>query len=368
MSRAIFLFILIQLSLTGLWCQEKTVQAEAETSTVEAAEKKDVEESADPEKTPDKPESEEESKYAYLWDNSTVMFKNTWKDMAYFTGKVIFYAIVEGIVLFMIGVVIGYLLYRMCRKRSLFEFPFKWNRYLKWVWGPAFVLSLSIGLGAAGLYLGAGGAVKKSIRNDNIVQRVVANIYCVIALDSMDYQLKGEESVEEIKEVANQSRDLARAVHTDLGTFIKICCLEWHKEGKISKRHLSLINRISDSTVGKLVLDQLYEKFDPRIAIPVMFAISRGGPESQKYLKENPKAHPVAAAFTEIIRRVNNELCRLINSVVYPTAFLAAFLGFIVPFTILVFVIIINRLFFRKTLVAEQIESHALPGENKAKN
>ena len=135
MSRAIFLFILIQLSLTGLWCQEKTVQAEAETSTVEAAEKKDVEESADPEKTPDKPESEEESKYAYLWDNSTVMFKNTWKDMAYFTGKVIFYAIVEGIVLFMIGVVIGYLLYRLigCRTGAC---PIYANPYLPTaIWG-----------------------------------------------------------------------------------------------------------------------------------------------------------------------------------------------------------------------------------------
>ena len=265
-----------------------------------------------------------------LWHNFSVMMKGTWKDIAYFAGKVVIAGILGGILFFLIGAAVGCIVYLLVRRRSVLDAPFSWYRYVRWAWCPVFILTGALGVGYAGVFLGGGLAIKHAIASGRIVERVVANGYCVLAFDSAEYELKGQESAAEIEAVLEQSEGLAEVLTTDLGQMVKEMSREAAKEGTIPPERARMIEKVADSRVGEMTMGKIGES--PSLVILMFYAVSQGGDKSQEFLQTHPKATPLAAAFTRFFQKIREELCSLVNSLVYPHALLGILLGLSVPF------------------------------------
>jgi len=273
---------------------------------------------------------------SHVWQNLEVMMKDSWKEIARFAGKTVSMALLMGILFFGSGAILGTATCIMLHRRSLLDAPFASNRYLKWVWFPLFCLSFALGFSYAGAFLGAGRAVKHSILEERIVDKSVASIYCALALDASDYQLHGQETLDEINAVLAQSEGLADVVAADIGRLSKQIIREDAGKGNLTPQQIWALESVSDSRLGKMIIRDIMQDPDPRLVILVLYEFGQEGVASREFQQAHPEAIPVVAALTEFFHVIREELCTLVDSLVYPNVCLGFLAGVGTPLLLLV--------------------------------
>jgi hypothetical protein len=275
------------------------------------------------------------SGYSRLWHNMWVLFQNTWKDVGWYLVKMTMTGLVAGAGFFVAGCVAGLVVYLWVRRKLLFHAPWGWYRYVRWIWAPLFVALFGLGIGYAGANLAVGHMVKSAIREDRIVDRAVSQLYCAVAFDTAEYKLTGSEKLEEIRAVLDQSEGLARVVSSDLGKLVREVADDRRVRGTLSSGQQQWLDKIVNSKLGGMTLAQLSKEFDPRLVILLFYAVGEGDETSKQFLESHPNARPLAAACTEMFATIRNQLCGLVNTVVYPNAVASVLLGVGIPFGLL---------------------------------
>jgi len=272
---------------------------------------------------------------SHIWENLNALLKDSWKDIAGFVGETVSMALLAGVSLFVAGAILGAVTCVMLYRRSLFDARFDWNRYVQWIWFPLFSLSFALGFSCAGVFLGAGHAVKHSILEERIIDRTIASLYCALALDAADYQLHGQETLEDIEAVLTQSELLADIVATDIGQLTRQIIREDAGQGNLTQQHIWALESVSDSRLGKMVVRDIMQEPDPRLIVLALYDFGQTGVASRKFQQAHPEANPVVAALTEYFQIIRKELCALVDSFVYTNACLAVLTGIGTPVLLL---------------------------------
>lgn len=314
--------------------------AGASDETIAAAPSADVEPSTEPASDT----SASGSGYSRLWHNLWHLSQNTWKDAGWYLVKMTMTGVVAGAGLFLAGCVAGLVVYLVLRRKAMFHAPWGWYRYARWLWAPLFVILFGLGIGYAGANLAVGHVVKKAIREDRIVDRAVSQLYCAVAFDTADYKLTGKEKLEEIRAVLDQSEGLAHVVSSDLGKLVREVAADRRVRENMSPQRQQWLDTIVNSKLGSLTLAQLSKEFDPRLVILLFYAISEGDDASRQFIEAHPKATPLAAACAKMFETIRNQLCGVVNTVVYPNAVASVLLGVGIPFGLLgLFRLVVRR-------------------------
>jgi hypothetical protein len=255
----------------------------------------------------------------------------SWKQTGLTVGKVIAFGLVGGIASAVCGGVIGFAGWLVLRRRGVFSLDRSWYKYLKWLWCPAFVLPMVLGFGYAGAFWGTGHAVKRAVLQDRIVDRLVANLYVAAALDSADYQMKGEERLGEIQATLKKSEQLSGIVTTNLGRLIKRTCQARAAAGNLALWKARALSWVSDSALGDFALSRATGELDAWIVISVFYAVSMSSSEGEAFLKSNPEANVAVAAVTSYLDRIRLQLAKWVSSFALAHAFLGVVAGVAAP-------------------------------------
>jgi hypothetical protein len=272
---------------------------------------------------------------SHVWHNLTVLLKDSWTNVAAFIGKIILFSILGAALFFAVGVGAGVVIWVVLRRRGAFDLQLSWNRYVKWAWCPLIVLSSAFALAYGGLFVGAGHVVKTGIMEDRVVDRTVAAVYCAVALDEADYELKADETLEQIETVLRESEGLGEIIVSDVGRLAKKCVRDRAARRELSPVERWFVESAADSTVGRAVIWRAKQEVDPALVIVICFAIAKEGPAFEEFLAENPEATHVVAAFADMFRTIREELCSFVNSLVYTQLLLSALIGLGAPLLLL---------------------------------
>jgi hypothetical protein len=258
--------------------------------------------------------------------NFGMLMKNTGKDIGWFAASLLLWSILWGAVLLFSGGVAGFLAYLGCRRKRLFDAPFRWYSYVRWVWAPVFILCVALGSGYSGLWLGGGRTVKQAILQDRILDRVVANMMVAIVLDNAEYEVSGATKSEDIKGVLADSERVAGLAKRDFAA--KLDQLAEDSQRNLAQRWLLWL---AGSSAADAAADKLLKDANPRM----LFAIFASGENIEEYLKAHPDANSAVAALSVHFKAIRRRACGMVNSAVYPNALLGIAFGLGMPLVLL---------------------------------
>ena len=288
-------------------------------------------------------EAPQEDRSTRLLRNLLTLMGNTWADTAGFAGWLVIKIILWGIVLFILGALVGLLLYWRLRRRKLFSADFGWYRYVSWLWGVAFVMIAALGFGYAGLWLGGSGHVKNAIREDRVLDRVVINLCIAFMADSAEYEVTGSETAQEMYESIVKHEAFADKVLADSVEFSRTLvkldadgALDEIKDAEDAVNREMLMNLAVP--VAELSADQLkgmLTKHPPDTVLKVFILLAAGTEELDGYLEEHPEINPVASAATLYCDEVRDAACDMVNGLLIPNVALGAGIGLGAPLLLL---------------------------------
>jgi hypothetical protein len=222
---------------------------------------------------------------------------------------------------FLLGGLVGSLLWYFIRRRGGFDAPWRWYRWVRWMWFVPFVALPMLGVCYGGFFLGGGRCVNYYLREVRVLDRAAAQLLCAVVLDEAGYQVRGDETAEDYAKVLGDGEKLQPLVHTDLENSL----------GNLREAYASgPLRGWAFDQVAPLVLRELADVLpgvDPRMLVVVFVS----HPNLDEYLNENPKATPALATLAVHFKNIREQACGLVNSVVYPNVLLGPGAGFGVP-------------------------------------
>jgi hypothetical protein len=250
----------------------------------------------------------------------TLMGKN-WTDIAWFLGKLIFNAIMWAAMLLIVGIIAGLASYFICRRLGLVKAPWKWYRYVAWLWVVLFIFSGACGFAYGGCWVGAGKTVKNAINRDFVLDKVISHMILAVMMDRADYQATGQESAEQIQKVFADSEALRRLSMQD-----------WQESAANIRKSAgdSAVRRwLLDLAMGQ-GLDKLANELqglDPRAVYTIVYS----SPNIDAYMKQHPDASPGIVMISHQLATARQKACLMVDKAVLSPLVLGIFLGLLGP-------------------------------------
>jgi hypothetical protein len=264
--------------------------------------------------------------------NFATLMKASWKDIAFFVGG-FFLKVAIGVLLGLLtGAIVGIILYIIMKKYGAFRTHWKWYRFVGWLWGPMFALSLMIAFGYAGAWVGTGKAGCDAIQDQHVLRKTVANLYCAIMLDELEYTAKGTETASEIVLTLEDGEALVNLTFADIKARAKQEInkqLEENGEQSAIKRFL--LERMIDKKVGNTKFYELLENDPSKIILMVyMYAM-----QNEKFMKNNNNNQDnmlIIGIIADYFQSFEKAIVSEIKSFAGMNAFICILIGLAVPF------------------------------------
>lgn len=280
-----------------------------------------------------------------LGRNFLALMGDTWQDVALLAARITLGIVAGGILLLTAGLVGGLVLWLLLRRRGLFDAPFGWYRWARWLWCVLFALLPAVGCGYAGLWLGGGRAAKRAIRQDRVIDRTAANLMVAAWLDRAGYEVSGASRADEIEHVLADSEKIGSLALADFSGALDRPA--GGPAGSAAQRRM--LGLIRSATVQELAR-HVFRKGDPRI-VYALFAAR--GPNVEGYMREHPDANLGFLTLSACFEAVRERACRLVDGAVHPNAALGAGLGLGIPLALLGIFRLVVQLAGRKRPPAE---------------
>jgi hypothetical protein len=271
---------------------------------------------------------------ARLWKNFSVLIPDVAGLLAATFARLAGYSLLAGIAGFLAGILAGILLWLWLRKRGVFDASHGWIRYCKWVCALLFPASAALGLAYAFAWLQAGYIAKGAILHDRLLERTVACVYAAVAMDAAKHEISGKETMAEVGKILQESDDLSQILHTNLGALVLKNFQGPEVKEMLGDGASEWINRIAESQAGRLALEKAADNAEARLVLLAFYAIATGNQAPEEYVKGHPKTGPAVVLAREFLQRVDHELVRLINALVYPQVIVAILVGLGLPLLI----------------------------------
>jgi len=262
-----------------------------------------------------------------LSHNFLILMKGSWKPAVSLAFGLILWSVLGAAVFLIAGGVLGWISHRLLSGRGAFETPWSWNRFVKWLWWPLFVLPFALGACWAGAFLGFGHRLKHEIREERVVDKVIANVYCAFALDAAGYEMRGDESLEELYAVLKESEALSDVVAKDLGAMVRDLLEKEVGQGNMGALRKWGLKLLSGTDLGKFVLEGKTEEWSADTVLLLFFAVLQGEEASERFLDDHPESAQAFLATANFFEKIRNEFCTLVSSFVYPNAFMGFLVG-----------------------------------------
>lgn len=217
----------------------------------------------------------------YVINNFLTLLEGSWVDILKFIGWTILGMILWAIGMAVAGLVLGLILWALLRRKKLFDAPWKWYRYARWSWALVFMLSIMIGFGYAGVFIGLERGLKSAIYHDLIIDRIVMHVYQAIVLSEAEYKVTGQETAEQLYKVVADTEGSGNLALEDYEKF---------KDAFIAKEGDTLGKRIILRLVADYVLPHVsIHGIDYEALVKVAFSEMN----MEEYLKKYPDAEPL---------------------------------------------------------------------------
>gem|GEM_PF-3924350 len=167
------------------------------------------------------------------------------------------------------------------------------------------------------------------------MDKLVANLYAAVALSKADYQLDGPVSAEKLQSAIKESEALATVLKANVGDLLGQIAQGESVRSKLTPWQRELLEKITNSTLGRTALDQAARHADARTTVLLLYAISGGEESTRQFLENHPQATPLKAGLTEFFASLRREVGRAVNHLVYPQAALGFLLGGGIPLGLL---------------------------------
>ncbi len=203
-----------------------------------------------------------------------------------------------------------------------FRAPWRWHRFVGWIWPVLIVVGFALGTAYAGLWWGGGRRVKRWVERDRLIDRLVAQVVCAVAMDAADIELKGGETVDQMLRVLDDSERVAGIMREDFERAVAAMVEEDIARLRVKGRltlyaSRAVADRLADDLAG----------LDPRLVL-VMFLAH---PSLEDYLAAYPDAHPAVMAMAGQMQAIRLGAVRLVDMAVLPNLALGLFLGIASP-------------------------------------
>ncbi len=266
---------------------------------------------------------------ARLWGNFRSMMGDSWQEVALFIGKIMLTAVLWGVALGFVGIAVGIAAYLALRRHKLFDGPWTWYRYVAWVWPGLFALSMAAGFSYAGLWIGGGRQIRVAIQEENVLERVISNLFTAVALDCADYRLEGTESAEEMQEVLTQSEALGDLVREDFKNLLTDALQVQAGALGLGMAGRTMIHGLVICAVDQL--DDILLENDPRLVLVSFAFMASVNGDMAEYKKQFPDARLGTAALSLYFSKVRKGACRLVDSLCFPNILLGFGVGLLAP-------------------------------------
>ena len=121
--------------------------------------------------------------------------------------KALLHMVLWGVFGFILGGVGGIFLWRALEERGWMDVPWRWYRYVSWMWPVLIMVTLSLGLGSTLATWGSGRAFKKAVREGEVIEKAVFNTYAMVMVWRLGPQKVGDRNGSALLE-----QDLAKAL------------------------------------------------------------------------------------------------------------------------------------------------------------
>jgi len=269
---------------------------------------------------------------ARLWKNFTVLMSDLVPPLAVAAARLAGFTLLAGIAGFLTGLILGFGLWFWLRKLGVFDAPYAWYRYFKWLWALLFPVCMALGLAYAAAWFQAGQIAKGAILNDRLMERAIASGYAAVAMDVAKHEIAGGETMAEVQKILQDSEEVAQILSTNLGALLTKHLQVPEVQQALGLTELAWLKNLAESQVGQMVFQKAAANEDTRLVLLTFYAIASGDKSREEYLQGHPKAGPAMALVRQYLQRINRELVRLINGLVYPQVVLAILIGLGVPF------------------------------------
>ena len=225
-------------------------------------------------------------------------------------GKGLVHLIIWSLVGFFAGGVGGFFAWRALRDRGWLDVSWGWYKYVRWMWPVLLILTLSLGLSSMLGSWGAGRAVKKGVRQGEVIETAVFNTYAMVMVWRVDPK-QGDANgsallekdlaaaVAKLRETDEQAQELEKESREQLLTKME----EQAGGGRVRKW---FFGKVLD-----LIFDQVKEDLSGQDAVELLSATleaDRTGGETQA----------VQFVRKKIMAAVYLAIDETVNAVVYP--------------------------------------------------
>jgi len=250
--------------------------------------------------------------------NFAMLMTDNWEPIVKFVGTTILWMVVWAVGLFVVGIFVGLVMYLILRR--LTYAPWRWYRYVRWLWPVGFVLTAALALGYAGLWLGPSRNIKSYIREQHMLDRVVSHVAVAALLDKADYEVSGHETAEDLAKVLSDSRVLQELTGEDFSV---------SREELISSgddfAQRWVLKLATETEAFKLV--EALRKVDPQTLMTILTEYR----DVEAYLAEHPDAGQEVQAVAAGFGVVREQACELVDTVAMPNVWGAVAIGLLAP-------------------------------------
>jgi len=251
-------------------------------------------------------------KVADVTDNMSALMDGAWKDVGLFGMGFVSKIVMSGLMWLVLGAILGWLLYFILKKLKVISLDFSWYKYIGWIWAPLFILSLAGGAGWAGMWRGGEKAIEKAVVQDGVIRKVVANVYTAVALDGSEYESSGDESVEDVVALFEESPQLMADAKEELGGKIESMYESQMEQRKLSRWQKFILRAVAQSGFEDKLLGSYGD--DAKVLFSTLYLYTKDREAYDEYLAENPGLAPMGAAIGKAIKHAETESTRWVRT------------------------------------------------------
>jgi len=248
--------------------------------------------------------------------NFAALMAQNWRPVAGAAVWTVVSAVVWAIVLFVLGIAAAVVGYFLLRRLGLFDAPWSWYRWVRWLWCLLLVVSTSIGWASAGAWWGAGRKVKHYLRDEKVLDRIYVTVAMAAMLDRAGYGATGQETPEQLEKIITDSQAAAREARADWSRFLR-------------ETAESATDNFLQRWLLKLAIQQDTDGFEdsilrePKLAL-LMYTL---GPCTEEYADRYPDARGDLMLASTMLGEAGKRACRLVDKVVRPNVLAGIALG-----------------------------------------
>ena len=249
-------------------------------------------------------------------ENLNVLLQSDfWREAGFLGLDLVLGVVWGGVLWFVVGLVAGYVLYRVIRAAKLIHLEARWYRYVRWIWAPLCMLSLAIGLGYGGLWMGGYKSIREAIEERGVIRRAVANVYTAVALDQSDHQLEGDEDIEQIVRLFEDAPALVGQGRSNLSARVDAVYVDKSQDPGIGRAQRWIFGVLANTRVEDMIVEKLAVHLgdaadDPEATkyfwqLATLYLVDREAYAA--YTADHPEFEFVAAIIQQVVSKAENE-------------------------------------------------------------